>query len=67
MSTGCYAFDIGGGSSRLTWQAAGGVGYQTGWAGVTLGYRHLHYDQGGDRLVQDFSFGGPFLALSFRF
>jgi hypothetical protein len=62
-----YAFDIGGGSSRLTWQAAGGVGYQTGWAGVTLGYRHLHYDQGGDKLVQDFSFSGPFLALNIKF
>ena len=62
-----YAFDIGGGSSRLTWQAAGGIAYQTGWAGVTLGYRHLAYDQGGDRLVQDFSFGGPFLALNMRF
>src|SRR4051812_19086585 len=62
-----YAFDIGGGSSRLTWQAAGGIGYQTGWAGVTLGYRHLYYDQGGDKLVQDFSFSGPFLALNFRF
>jgi hypothetical protein len=35
-----YAFDIGGGSSRLTWQAAGGIGYQTGWAGVTAGYRY---------------------------
>jgi hypothetical protein len=44
-----YAFDIGGGSSRLTWQAVGGVAYQTGWAGVTLGYRHLYYDQGGGR------------------
>jgi hypothetical protein len=62
-----FAFDIGGGSSRLTWQAAGGIEYQTGWAGVTLGYRHLEYDQGGDRLVQDFSFGGPFLALNIRF
>jgi hypothetical protein len=62
-----YAFDIGAGSSRLTWQASGGLGYQTGWAGVTLGYRYLHYDQGGDRLVQDFSFSGPFLALNIKF
>ena len=62
-----YAFDIGGGSSRLTWQAAGGIGYQTGWAGVTAGYRHLYYDQGGTRLLQDFSFGGPFLALNISF
>jgi hypothetical protein len=62
-----YSFDIGAGSSRLTWQGAAGLGYQTGWAGVTLGYRHLYFDQGGDKLVQDFSFSGPFLAVNFTF
>lgn len=62
-----YAFDIGAGSSQLTWQAMAGIGYQTGWAGVTLGYRYLSYDQGNDKLVQDFSFSGPFLAVNFSF
>ena len=62
-----YGFDVGTGASRLTWQATGGVHYQTGWAGVTLGYRHLSYDQGGSKLVQDFSFSGPFLAAKFSF
>jgi hypothetical protein len=62
-----YGVDIGTGSSRLTWQAETGIGYQTGWAGVTLGYRHLAYEQGGDDLVQDLSFSGPFLAGNFRF
>ncbi|GGJ45025.1 hypothetical protein GCM10011320_60560 [Neoroseomonas lacus] len=40
--------DVGAGSSRLTWQTMAGIGYQTGWAGVTLGYRYLYYDQGND-------------------
>lgn len=62
-----YGFDIGAGSSSLTWQASAGLGHQTGWAGVTLGYRYLHYDQSGDRPVQDFSFSGPFLALNITF
>jgi hypothetical protein len=62
-----YGFDIGAGTSRLTWQASGGIGYQTGWAGVTLGYRHLYYDQGGSKLVQDFTFSGPYLALNLTF
>ena len=62
-----YAFDIGTGSSVLTWQASGGVGYQSGWAGVTLGYRHLAYEQGSDKLVQDLSFSGPFIALNIPF
>lgn len=62
-----YSFDVGAGSSNLTWQAAAAIGYQTGWAGVTLGYRHLAYEQSGDKLVQDLSFSGPFLAVSFTF
>lgn len=62
-----YAFDVGAGSSRLTWQASAAVGYQTGWAGVALGYRHLYYDQGGDNLLQGFTFSGPFVALNFTF
>lgn len=62
-----YAFDIGTGSSRITWQASAALGYQTGWAGVSLGYRHLYYDQGGDGLLQGFSFSGPFIAANFSF
>lgn len=62
-----YAVDVGTGSSRLTWQAMGGLGYQTGWAGVTLGYRHLAYEQGGNAIVQNISFGGPYIALNLTF
>lgn len=62
-----YAFDVGTGSSRLTWQASGGIAYQTGWAGVTVGYRHLSYEAGGNSLVRDFSFGGPTIALNMTF
>ena len=62
-----YAFDIGAGSSTLTWQASAGLGYQFSWGGVALGYRHLSYEQGSKNLVQDLSFSGPFLALNFTF
>jgi hypothetical protein len=62
-----YAFDIGGGSANLTWQAMGGVAYQWGRTNITLGYRALHYEQGGDRLLRDLTLAGPFLAASFRF
>lgn len=62
-----YAFDIGTGSSTLTWQASAGLGYQFSWGGVALGYRHLSYEQGSKNLVQDLSFSGPFLALNFTF
>jgi hypothetical protein len=62
-----YAFDIGTGSSTLTWQASAGLGYQFNWGSVALGYRHLSYEQSSKNLVQDLSFSGPFLALNFTF
>ena len=62
-----YAFDIGTGSSTLTWQASAALGYQFSWGGVALGYRYLSYEQGSNKLVQDLSIGGPFLALNFTF
>jgi hypothetical protein len=62
-----YSLDVGAGSSSLTWQAAAAIGYQTGWVGVTLGYRHLAYEQSSDKLVQDLSFSGPFLAVNLTF
>jgi hypothetical protein len=34
---------------------------------VVLDYRYLYYDQSGDKLVQDMSFGGLALGANFRF
>ena len=62
-----YAFDIGTGSSSLTWQASGALGYQMNWGSVALGWRHLSYEQSGNNLVQDLSFSGAFLAVNFTF
>lgn len=62
-----YSADVGTGSSRVTWQAAAAIGYRASWADVSLGYRHVAYVQGGNALVQDFSFSGPLLAMKFTF
>ena len=62
-----YSADVGTGSSRVTWQAAAAIGYRASWADISLGYRHLAYDQGGNALVQDFAFSGPLLAAKFTF
>lgn len=62
-----YYFDLGVGDSRLTWQVFTGVGYQTGWAGVQLGYRYLSFDQNNQGLVGSLSMGGPYLAMNFSF
>lgn len=62
-----YHLDVGGGDSKLTWQAAGGVGYTYKWGDVRLVYRHLSYEQSGNKLVQDLSFSGPALGARFVF
>ena len=62
-----YYLDVGGGSSNLTWQALLGVGYGFKWGDVLLAYRTLFYDQGDDKLLQNFRFSGPTLGATFRF
>jgi hypothetical protein len=62
-----YYVDAGGGSSTLTWQGMTGIGYSFRWGDALLAYRHLYYDQKGDKLLQDISFSGPALAVTFRF
>jgi hypothetical protein len=44
-----------------------GIAYSFSWIDVKLVYRHLYFDQGGDKLIQDMSFSGPALGLMFRF
>jgi hypothetical protein len=62
-----YYLDIGTGNSNVTWQSFAGIGYQTGWAGVQLGWRYLSLDQGGSRLVQDITMSGAYVAVNFSF
>ncbi len=62
-----YYLDAGTGSSDLTWQALAGVGYAFDWGDLLLAYRHLSYQQGDDKLIQDLSFGGPGLGATFHF
>lgn len=62
-----YYFDIGAGDSDLTWNAMAGFAYAYGWGDVLLAYRHLEYDQSADKLLQDFSFGGPGIGFRFTF
>jgi hypothetical protein len=62
-----YYLDLGAGDSNFTWQAFAGLGYQSGWAGVQLGWRYMSYDQGGSGLVQDMTMSGAYLAVNFSF
>jgi hypothetical protein len=62
-----YYFDIGAGGSKLTWQIASGLGYQTGWAGVSLTYRYLSFEAPDSAVVQHLTMGGPMLMVNFSF
>jgi len=61
-----YYLDVGTGSG-LTWQGMLGIAYSFSWVDVNLVYRHLYFDQGGDKLIQDMRFSGPALGATFRF
>ena len=54
-----FYLDVGTGSSDLTWQAAGGVGYRFDWGDIDLVYRHLEWDFGSGSALDDVSFSGP--------
>lgn len=62
-----YYFDIGAGDSALTWQIDSGLGYQTGWAGVSVTYRHLSFDQRSSAVLKNVSIGGPMIMANFTF
>lgn len=59
--------DIGTGDSDLTWQVFAGVGRSFGRFDVTAGWRHLEYEFASDSRVEDLSFDGPVVGVSFRF
>jgi hypothetical protein len=62
-----YYLDIGTGDTEFTWQALAGVGYRWDWGDLILAYRHLSYDMGSDKLLQNTDFSGPALGVVFRF
>jgi hypothetical protein len=60
--------DVGGGGSRLTWQALAGVNWQVARDyDVRFGYRELSWDYSSDRVVWDVKLKGPYIGLGIRF
>lgn len=54
-----FHLDVGTGNSDLTWQALGGIGYRFDWGDLGLVYRHLAWDLGSGKAIEDISFSGP--------
>jgi hypothetical protein len=61
-----YYADVGTGESDLTWQVATGVGYSARWGDTFLVWRHLDYDFGRGRMIDDLQFSGPALGVAFH-
>jgi hypothetical protein len=60
-----YYVDVGGGDSKHTWQAAGGVGYAFHWGEAFVVYRYLDYKfKNAD--IGDVNFGGPAFGVAFH-
>ncbi len=57
--------DVGTGESDLTWQASTGIGYRAGWGETFLVWRHLDYDFGSSRQIEDLGFDGPAVGIAF--
>lgn len=62
-----FYFDVGGGGSHPTWQAFGGIGYQTRAVGLSLGYRYLAFEQGSSAVIPKLRLGGPIIVANFTF
>lgn len=69
MDQGLYVplyLDIGTGDSKLTWQAAAGIGYDFPWGGLMAMWRYLDYEFDDGEPVGDLSFNGPMVGAQIR-
>jgi hypothetical protein len=60
-----FAFNVGGGDSRVTGEALVGVARRFGFGDIVLLYRYVGYDLSGN--VTDFALHGPAIGVNFRF
>jgi hypothetical protein len=61
-----YYLDVGAGDSDLTWQGIAGMGYAFRWIEVAAVWRYLYYDLPSDKAINDMSFSGPAIGVTFR-
>ena len=64
-----YYADVGGGNSKMTWQALGAINYRFQRVDAVVGYRYLDWDfDDGDMLnFDDLNLSGPFAGVKFLF
>jgi hypothetical protein len=60
-----YYADVGTGQSKITYQAAAGIGYAFSWGEVVATWRYLYWKEPGDK-VDKLSVNGPQVAVAFN-
>jgi hypothetical protein len=61
-----YYFDVGAGDSDFTWQGIAGLGYAFHWGEIAAVWRYLSYDLPSGSAIDDMSFSGPAIGVTFR-
>ena len=61
-----YYFDVGTGDSDFTWQGIAGLGYAFQWCEVVATWRYLYYNLPSGKAIEDMSFSGPTIGVTFR-
>jgi hypothetical protein len=61
-----YYLDVGAGDSDFTWQGIAGLGYAFRWCEVVAAWRYLYYDLPSGSAIEDMSFSGPGIGVTFR-
>ncbi len=61
-----YYADIGTGSSNITWQLFGGIGYRFKWLDLILAYRYMEWNFDDSNAFEDLTLHGPFIGVKFR-
>ena len=62
-----YYADVGGGNSKLTWQAIVGLGYAFSWGDVGVVWRYLDYEFKSGEPAQSLTLNGVAAGVSFTF
>ena len=61
-----YYADIGTGSSNITWQLFGGIGYRFKRLDLIAAYRYMDWNFNDDGAFDDLNLSGPFVGVKFK-
>jgi len=61
-----FYLDVGTGQTKLTWQAAGGVGYGYHWGDVVAIWRYMDWNAKSGKSVEELNLNGPMIGVTFH-